>query len=258
MARNGKLLTDKQLRAKKSLVDLNTQCRSLIIPRVDNKGFPYITFSFKYFAQQDLFGVGEQDSGWFVSLFDRISDLSGKTKAILDNPVERDAYRLHTIDWKAKKCPITIDDLVSVPQNIKDGAEDDFFWQFQLSKTTGRVIGFFNEDFTVFYLVLLDPKHNLQPSKYYGYSVDETKMAVTEYDRIQMWIADASKKQTEACRGNTKCPLYKVNTEYVRSDAFYACVDPDLKDRYVDLVESGEFQSKFEEFLFTEYCKDDI
>lgn len=248
MVQGGKRLTDKSSRGRKPLAGNKTQNKGLIIPQGD-KGLPFITFSFKYFGQQEYFGIGEQDAAWFANLFDRIKDLSGKTKAVLENPTERDAYRLHPINWSAKNCPITIADLSSVPQNIKDNAENDFFWQFQLSKGRGRVVGFFNEDSTVFYIVLLDPKHNIQPSKDYGYDVNETKEAITEYERIQMCIAGAVKEFVKSCGDKKDCPLSRINDEYLRSDVFYACIDPELKEKYKELVESGEFQVKFEDFL---------
>lgn len=251
MVKDGKRLTNKSLWSKKPLAEKKTQDKRLVIPQGDN-GLPFITFSFKYFGQQEFFGIGEQDAVWFTNLFDRIKDLSGKTKAILENSIERDAYRLHPIDWSAKNCPITIADLESVPQNIKDNAEEDFFWQFQLSKGTGRVVGFFNEDTTIFYIVLLDPKHNIQPSKYYGYEVNETKEAITEYERIQMCIADAAKEIASCYQDNNKCPLSRIKDEYLRSGIFYACIDPELKEKYKELIESGDFQEKFEEFLLSQ------
>lgn len=251
MAKGGKRLTDKSLLGQKPLAEKRTQNKELIVPQED-RGLPFITFSFKYFGQQAFFGIGEQDATWFANLFDRIKDLSGKTKAIIENPTEREAYRLHPIDWDAINCPIKIADLLSVPQNIKNNAENDFFWQFQLSKGTGRVVGFFNEDSTIFYIVLLDPKHNIQPSKYYGYSVNETVVAITEYERIQMCIADVLKEFTETCNGKKNCPLSKLNLEYLHSGVFYACIDPELKEKYKELIESGDFQERFEIFLFNQ------
>ena len=82
MAQGGKRLTDKSPWGQKSLAEKKTQNKGLIIPQEDN-GLPFITFSFKYFGQQEYFGIGEQDATWFANLFDRIKDLSGKTKAPL-------------------------------------------------------------------------------------------------------------------------------------------------------------------------------
>lgn len=254
MVRDGKKLTGKPLFDNKSLTS-KTSKRAPLIPQ-SYQGIPFITFSFKYFGQQDYFGIGDTDASWLANLLDRIKDLSNKTAKILDDPSERKSYRLHPIDWSAKKCPITINDLLSVPQYIKDNIEDNFFWQFQLSKGTGRVVGFFDENFSIFYVVLLDPKHNIQPSKDFGYYVNETRMAYTEFERIRMWIADASKVRSKKCLLEKDCPLSNINEEYFNSDVFYASIDPELKDKYEDLIMSGEFQTKFEDFLMTEYLKD--
>lgn len=131
-----------------------------------------------------------------------------------------------------------------------------FFWQFQLSKGTGRVVGFFNENFSIFYVVLLDPKHNIQPSKDFDYYVDKTKIAYTEFERIRMWIAEASKIRSKKCLLEKDCPLSNINEEYFNSDVFYVSIDPELKKKYEELIMAGEFQIKFDDFLITEYLKD--
>lgn len=255
MVKNGKKSMGKSSWTNKSLTNNKTSQRVSLIPK-DYNGLPYLTFSFKYFGQQEYFGIGDMNASWFANVLDRIKDLSSKTAAILDNPTDREAYRLHPIDWNAKSCPITTNDLLSVPQNIKDNVEDNFFWQFQLSKGKGRVVGFFDENISVFYVVLLDPKHNIQPSKDYGYSVDKTKIAYTEYERIQMWIADASKTRLKKCLLEKDCPLYNINDVYYNSDMFYASIDPELKEKYEELIKTGMFHAKLEEFLLTEYLKD--
>ena len=251
MVRDGKKSTDKPSWKGKSLTNNKASKSTPLISR-NHKGIPLLTFSFKYFGQQEYFGIGDMNASWFANLLDRIKDLSNKTGKILDDKKEREAYRLHPIDWNAKGCPISIDDLLYVPQNIKDNVEDNFFWQFQLSKGTGRVVGFFNEDSTIFYIVLLDPKHNIQPSKDYGYSVDETKEAITEYERIQMCIAEALKEFAKTCNDKKNCPLSRLNIEYLRSGVFYACIDPELKEKYKELIESGDFQESFENFLISQ------
>ena len=252
MAVSGNRLIDNLWKGK-TLTSEKPKRTASLIPQKD-KGLPFLSFSFRYCTQQDFFGYAEQPATWFANLQERLKDLCGKTAAILESHTERNAYRLHPIDWNVKNCPITIDDLISVPQDIKDNIEDDFFWQFQLSKGTGRVVGFFNEDTTIFYIVLLDPKHNIQPSKDYGYQVDKTTIAITEYERIQMNIADAEKIRNK-CEMLSCCPLTDLRSEYIRSDVFFASIDMDLKEKYHELVEKGVFQEKFEEFLLNEYLK---
>lgn len=81
-------------------------------------------------------------------------------------------------------------------------------------------------------------------------------MAYTEFERIRIWIADASKVRSKKCLLEKDCPLSNINDEYFNSDVFYVSIDPELKDKYKDLIISGEFQTKFEDFLITEYLKD--
>lgn len=253
MAKDGKKLTNKVLYSKKPLTNTFPQNKPSLISRTLNE-LPFITFSFKYYSQQEYFGIGEQQASWFESLFERIKDLSNKTSKILEDRLEKQNYRLHHIDWNAKNCPITIDELKGLPNDLKKYAKENkefVFWQFQLSKSNGRVIGFFDENHEIFYIVLLDPKHNLQPSKDYGYSVDDTEIAFTEFEKINMRIANATNQSNNCKSENLHCKLYNaVHNEYINSDVFYAYIDPCLKDTYKSLVESGEFQNKLNDFLF--------
>ena len=250
MAKNGNKSKANNVWKGKSLTTEKPMSAVSLIPKTEND-LPYLTFSFRYVTQREWFGIGEQDAVWFASLQERLKDLSGKTSAILEDKNTREDYRLHPINWEAKNCPIKKEDLISVPKKILDAAEVDFFWQFQISKGTGRVVGFFNENNSIFYIVLLDPKHNIQPSKDYGYRVDATTIAPTDYERLQMIIADAERLRI-ACENVGKCPLSRIHEEYLNSEIFYACVDLDLRDKYRDLIESGRFQEKFEDFLLNE------
>lgn len=247
MANDGSKSTDKNWK-EKSLTENKPQHAKSLIPQKNNDGLPFLTFSFRYCTQQEWFGIAGQDATWFANLQDRLKDLSGKNSNILEDKNVRKAYRMHPINWNAKNCPIKKEDLTSVPKTILDNAENDFFWQFQLSKGTGRVIGFFNEYTTVFYIVLLDPKHNIQPSKDYGYHVDKTDIAVTEYERIQMVMAN-NEQLRNTCKYISECPLQDLNHEYLNSDTFYACIDPELKETYIKMIEDGTFQNTFEDFL---------
>ena len=123
MAKNGTRLTAK---LSKSLVDKEPRSARSLIPKEENN-MPYLTFSFRYCTQQEYFGVKGEDAAWFANLQDRLKDLSGKTGAILESKIERDAYRLHPINWNARNCPIKKEDLLSVPNNIRDNKEEDFF-----------------------------------------------------------------------------------------------------------------------------------
>lgn len=241
----------KQNWEKKTIVqDVSKQ--KPLIPRFDSNKLPFISFSFRYFTQCRYFGVGDQDAAWFANLYNRLKDLSVKTGSILDDFHTRRDYRFHPIDWNAKECPITIEDL-NLPKNIIDNMEEDFIWQFQLSMGTGRVIGFFNEDYSVFYIVLLDPKHNIQPAKDYGYAVDETAFAITKYEQIETSLIELESLRKQ-CQYIDQCPISELGHHIDGSD-FFVRIDPELAYVYNGLINEGTFIQAFNDFLEKEYFK---
>lgn len=217
-----------------------------LIPQTDHKNLKYFSFSFKYFNQIRYFGVGNKDATWFANLYDRLKDLSNKTNAMLEDSKLRFDYRMHPINWNAKNCPITIDDL-GLPRIITDNMEDDFIWQFQLSKGTGRVVGFFNEDHTIFYVVLLDPEHNIQPAGDYNYTVNDTEIALTDYEKIQSVINELESLR-KGCEYLHQCPISELE-QHVDSSEFYVKIDPSLAALYGEMIKNGSFIPAFKEFL---------
>lgn len=210
-----------------------------------------ITFSFRYFDQREFFGIAEQDSSWFASLLERLADLNGKSSKIIGNYTERDKYRLHPINWNNKNMPVKLNDLTNIPKTLRDNAEPDFLWQFQLSTANGRVIGFFNSEYDVFYIVLLDPKHNMQPSGNFNYSVDNTSIAPTPYEQIKMAMSEMEKHKS-TCPALRQCPIsLPLDELYINDNSLYISIDAELKDTYKDEIKTGTFQKNFEEYLMS-------
>jgi len=146
-------------------------------------------FSFLYWHEREYFGIGGEDAGWFAALFERLKIFSQFTVSeVLEKLNLRDKLRFHPVNWSAKNMPIQKKDLVEVPRNIRDGPEFELY-QFQLSKATGRVIGFFDMDM-VFHILLLDPLHNLQPSKDFNWRVRPTDLSRTPYQAIKSLVAN--------------------------------------------------------------------
>lgn len=235
---------------KPSLVDEKSNFVPLI-PREDQNNNPYFTFSFRYFDQQRFFGFKEGSAEWFATVLERLKDLSGKTRTLLEDKKEKFNYRLHPINWDQPNCPITIDDIQSLPKNIKDAlkSKQEFYvWQFQLSKGKGRVIGFFNNDSTIFYVLLLDKDHNLQPSKDFDYNVNENEIAMTPYEEINSKIIEWSNLQHK-CEQKEKCPISFQSM--LDPELTYLGVDKELVIPYIELLKEGTFKQLFEEFLLT-------
>ena len=145
--------------------------------------------------------------------------------------------------------------MLSVPNIIRENNEEDFFWQFQLSKGTGRVVGFFDQTNSIFYIVLLDPKHNIQPSKNFGYAVDDTEIAITEFERLEMRLAHAG-TSISRCKHNDDCPVTDICEEYNNSDMFFVELDKELREVYEKIATKGDICQEFEDFLMDKYFKE--
>jgi hypothetical protein len=169
-------------------------------PKIPKAGIipeePRWTFSFRYFREIDNFGLRQQQSSWFSSLLVRLNELSNrKISDITSTPGERDAWRYHEINWSQKNIPVQYHDLTWIDESYRGNPEEYPLYQFQVSQALGRVVGFWDEK-QVFNIVLLDPMHNIQPSKSHNYKVDSCSPNESEYSglllKIQKIVAENS------------------------------------------------------------------
>jgi hypothetical protein len=142
------------------------------------------TFSFRYWRQIEYFGFDRTNSEWFVSLLEKLNILSSeeREKFICDSG-KISQWRYHSIDWGHKNIPIQLKDIDWIPSYYRDNQKEFYFVQFQISKALGRVVGFWDKDY-VFNIVLLDPWHNIQPSKDHNYRVDPCNPLSCDYTKL--------------------------------------------------------------------------
>lgn len=181
-----------------------------------------ISFSFAYFKQYRYFGLDGVNASWFASLLDRLKDISDKSPDIMGDYTARKQYRIHPVEWGQPNIPIQRANLDAVPKSYLDNDAEYPILQFTISKSMGRVAGFFDEESSVFYIVLLDPKHNLQPTKDHGYKVDDTTPLPTPYE-VALHL-------TTRCSQSANCPI--VSNKITADDSFRA-VFYDLDDAEV-------------------------
>lgn len=116
-----------------------------------------LTFSFRFFDRShEFFNLGGTCIEWCFTLFDILSEVSKQTKNELLT-INRNFYDTHLLDWGKTSTKFNFDD------NILEQYDA---YQFRLGKSKGRVHGFIIGN--CFYIVWLDPSHNLYPDDKYG------------------------------------------------------------------------------------------
>ena len=116
-----------------------------------------LIFSFRFLDKtHEAFNLGNTKENWYISLLDILKEVSSltRTQLVVEN---RHFYEAHIHEW--------------VKLDYKYDYSDDFLeqvecLQFRLSKSRGRVHGFIIGN--RFYIVWLDPHHNLYPSEKHG------------------------------------------------------------------------------------------
>lgn len=116
-----------------------------------------VSFNFKRLKEKDRkFQYSSKESKYFCVLLDKLRSISGMNKVEMTITNSR-GLRCHKIDFNDPSVSENSFDILS-----EDVAEDA--WQFQLtSNEHGRVHGYFVDN--VFYVVWLDPEHDLYPQK---------------------------------------------------------------------------------------------
>jgi hypothetical protein len=151
----------------------------------------YFTFSFRYWSEAENFSLGGVDVGWYRSVIGRLNDLSKeKVARFIDDPGFQEGIRYHVVDWDRRSVPLTRADLVWLPRAIRDNEDEYPIYQFHISKAVGRIHGFWDSEFC-FNVVLLDPLHNLQPSKDVGYTVRSTPRSECKYSMLKIAVDSA-------------------------------------------------------------------
>ena len=135
-------------------------------------------FSFAYLDRtHKLFNLGadraqpkNMPEGWYLSLLDALKVICAKNiNDLKDRPFE-----YHSVRWEHTNA--------TKPENFQQHE----FHQMRVSKSKGRIIGFSlpMQDVTVFFIVWLDPHHNLTDSEGYGKAVKYAQ-PMTAYEILE-------------------------------------------------------------------------
>lgn len=198
-------------------------------------------FSFKSWNQIEYFGLDKSPSKWFVSLLNKLRDLSKVNRIdVLESTAFKSAYRYHKIDWDHTNTPIARKDLSWIDKDYLENPEEYEMYQFQISLGFGRIVGFWDENW-IFNIVLLDPLHNIQPAKAYSYKVDDSNILSCQYSSLLYDIQNATTIE-EMKRIPTHCNetnvLVHFISEKMNSD-MQELIDNGKVEKIEDILEYG-------------------
>ena len=112
-----------------------------------------LTFSFAALEKTSHFNIDVTCPNWSSELFEMLKNASNYSKNDLISGKLR-TYRVHNHE---KACP---------PDPLPEGVALKDCYQIRISKSKGGIHGVFNEN--VFYVIWLDPLHNMYPDDRYG------------------------------------------------------------------------------------------
>lgn len=206
-------------------------------------------FGFKYFNQIRYFEIGGVENSWFISLIERLKFISGiDREKFLTNFANRGALRYHEINWNGINVPIQRKDLHWLDKDYLENEEEYPMVQFHISKALGRVVGFWDDN-NVFQVVLLDPAHNIQPSNYNTYHIDDTYYMSCQYSSLLIDIQNVQKKINSSLSCAACAELNKLPTQINTTNFFYCSLDEDYKNKLLssnktiqEIIELGLLQ----------------
>lgn len=229
-------------RQRKALTDTIPDRKKLVTESWEDEG---TSFSFRFFRQIKNFGISGKNDVWMSGLLEQLCLMSSKNAdELFADKNQKHALRMHPIDLYSGETALSEEDFKFIPVKFQPNPEDCPIMQFHISKANGRVIGFFNENHTVFYIVYLDPNHNAQFCAYSDYRVRKVEPCMSELDDLKIRLANHVRLQAA---------LSEEAEEFLYSgDTATFCFDRELVDPLFRLLSDKTFTSKLEEFLLSE------
>lgn len=210
------------------------------------------TFSLQFWTETDCFGLGETEAKWFVSLLSRLRELGRENVSRITEDIGfKSTMRCHEIDWDARGMPISEDEFYGLlPPGVRGNREEFPIVQLAVSKGLGRVHGYWDNDWC-FQVVLLDPLHNLQPSKTVDYRVRESTVATCELTELLAKLdAVRSENCTAQACGVAAAVSGVIDSQLERRAVVIAALTPEMRTRlknlcdrvpasFADVIEAG-------------------
>lgn len=127
--------------------------------KIQRQQFKYtdsaIAFSFEALEKTEYFNLDSTCTNWASELFDMLKVVSGlKKEELLNGYYAKSTFRVHNHSN------------ANPPSNLPEGVQLKDCYQIRISKSKGGIHGVFFDN--VFYVIWLDPLHNMYPAENYG------------------------------------------------------------------------------------------
>ena len=139
---------------------------------------------------------------------------------------------------------------------ILDNEEEFPMMQFSISKSTGRIVGYFDRDPYIFHVVLLDPNHNIQPAKKTNYQIQPTTKGISQYDELLNKMERIKKIVANCPDKNCKLHAHITTIEELHENIVYIGLDGDFYSTYQGILQDHSLQEILEQGIW-ELMKDD-
>ncbi len=129
-------------------------------PIANPPGDERFQFSLRHLQDGDPdFDYSGRASNYYEQLLSRLRDLCRENaQEVIASPAKRKQLRFHPINWEEAR--VSRDGFAELNEQLRELPA----WQFQItSNAHGRIHGFIID--TIFYIVWLDPDHNLYPGR---------------------------------------------------------------------------------------------
>lgn len=134
-----------------------------------------------------------------------------------------------------------------MPEEVLANDKEFPIMQFSISISTGRIIGYFDRDSSIFHIVLLDPNHNIQPSKRNNYQIQATTKGVSQYDDLLNKLEQV-RKIVKDCP-TEKCKLHSAldEMEGLHDNIVYIGLDKDFYADYQEILKEHSLNEIIEQ-----------
>lgn len=150
-----------------------------VIPQAKHGNLDKILFSFEILDETDYFRLEGTCNNWSAELFRMMRDVS---KINRNELLSLKTYRVHQHGN------------IKPPSQLPEGIQIKDCYQIRISKSKGGIHGVFYDN--IFYVVWLDPLHNMYPDDKYGglRKVKPTSTCCKDRDEIITQLKDENEK----------------------------------------------------------------